>query len=319
MSETKTKQQQADEREILALIDRWSRAVEAKDSQGIVEAYTDTTVLYDAIPPFKTVGGKAIAKLWDDCFPYFPETFRSEHKDLEVSVDGDVAFVHGFHHFAPVPEDHPSGMTWMRVTACYRRIDGQWRVVHEHVSVPFDPMSSRAAYISDPDKPDKLTFEGCGTDSDPSPIGAVTPHLVCAGASQAIEFYKAAFGAKEVMRIPAPDGALMHACITINGAAVMLADDICGPKTTSEETRKGSSVSLHLKVVDADAAAAQAIAAGAKLIMPVADMFWGDRYGVVEDPYGHQWSVAHSTGKQMSESELQEAAREFIGNGPCAA
>lgn len=161
---------QQDEREIRDLIAAWSRAIEAKDTQAIVAAYTPQTVLYDAIPPFKTVGAQAIAKLWDDCFPYFPEKFRSEHKDLTVEVDGELAVVHGLHHFVPDDPNHPAGMTWMRVTACYRRIDGQWRVTHEHVSIPFDPVSGQAAYITDPDNPEKALTpsQGCAEPAAPS-------------------------------------------------------------------------------------------------------------------------------------------------------
>jgi uncharacterized protein (TIGR02246 family) len=141
-------QRTKDEAAIRELIARWSRAVEANDAAAIVEAYTPQTVLYDAIPPYRTVDAAAIRVIWDNVFPYFPDTFRSEHRDLTAEVDGDVAVVFGLHHFVPEPADHPCGATWMRATACYRRIDGQWRVAHEHVSVPFDPMTGRASFIT---------------------------------------------------------------------------------------------------------------------------------------------------------------------------
>lgn len=309
---TPAKTMTQDEREIRDLIARWSRAVEAKDTVGIVEAYTPQTVLYDAIPPFKTVGAKAIAKLWDDCFPYFPDKFRSEHKDLTVEVSGDVAFVHAMHHFVPEPADHPSGSTWMRVTACYRRIEGQWRVVHEHVSVPFDPMTGKAVYITDP------KGKAAAPAPEGPPLHSVTPHLVCAGAAKAIDFYKKAFDATELMRLEAPDGKLMHACVMINGSAVMLVDEFKDMGNVAPTSLKGTPVSMHLIVGDADAAAKQAVAAGAKVIMPVADMFWGDRYGVLEDPFGHRWSVATPKGKPMSQSELQDAARGAMEPGAAA-
>lgn len=146
----KTEQQQRDEAEIRTLIARWSKAVEAKDATAAVEAYTPGTVLYDLMPPARTVGAEAIRAVWERAFPHFPDTFRSEHRDLTVEVDGDVAFVHGLHHFVPEPADHPCGFTWMRVTACYRRIDGRWRVAHEHVSIPFDPATGQAAFITTP-------------------------------------------------------------------------------------------------------------------------------------------------------------------------
>jgi PhnB protein len=115
-------------------------------------------------------------------------------------------------------------------------------------------------------------------------IQSLSPHLVCAGAADAIKFYEQAFGAKEMIRLPGPDGKLMHACISINGSSVMLVDENRQHGMLSPKALGGTPVTMHLIVEDADVAAAKAIAAGAKTIMPVADMFWGDRYGVVEDP-----------------------------------
>jgi PhnB protein len=126
----------------------------------------------------------------------------------------------------------------------------------------------------------------------PDGMRSLTPHLVCADAARAIEFYKAAFNAVEEMRLPGPDGKLMHAALRIGDSALMLVDEnlewgMLGPKTL-----KGSPVTIHFYVEDVDAAVAQAVAAGAKVTMPVADMFWGDRYGVLQDPFGHSWSLA---------------------------
>ena len=308
---TRTAQQKSDVAAIRELIENWSRAVEAKDPKAIVAAYTPETVLYDAIPPYRTVGGEAIAKLWAQCFPYFPEKFRSEHKDLEIEVSGDIAFVHGLHHFAPEPADHPCGSTWMRVTACYKRINGEWRVAHEHVSVPFDPMTGKASFINAAGEVTPATScqpdaHATATDA-PARVGPVTPHLVCAGAAEAIEFYKKAFDATEVVRLPGSNGKLMHACLNINGSSVMLADefsDMC----VSPSTLKGTPVTIHLSVANADAVAEQAVAAGAKVILPVQDMFWGDRYGVIEDPFGHRWSLG-TPQRTMTAEEIQAAAK----------
>jgi uncharacterized glyoxalase superfamily protein PhnB len=126
----------------------------------------------------------------------------------------------------------------------------------------------------------------------PDGMHSVTPFLVCAGASDAIAFYKKAFGATERSRLPGPGGRLMHACIQIGDSSVMLADEMpeCGgfgPKALN-----GSPVTIHLYVDDVDAVIAQAEAAGAQLTMPAQDMFWGDRYGQLVDPFGHKWSVA---------------------------
>lgn len=144
-----TQPQQKDEAAIRTAIENWSRAVEAKDAKAIVADYLPDAVLYDAIPPYRTVGREAIRAIWEQCFPYFPEKFRSEHKDLVIDVSGDLAVVHGLHQFVPEPADHPCGQSWLRVTVVLKRIDGRWRVAHEHVSVPFDPISGKASYIED--------------------------------------------------------------------------------------------------------------------------------------------------------------------------
>lgn len=135
----------------------------------------------------------------------------------------------------------------------------------------------------------------------------VTPHLVCAGADQAIEFYKKAFGAKEMMRLAGPDGKLIHASVVIGDSIVMMADEMPTMGSFGPKTLKGSPVTIHLQVDDADALQRQAISAGATLIMPVAEMFWGDRYGMVEDPYGHRWSVGTHV-RDVSPAEMQKAA-----------
>jgi len=142
---------------------------------------------------------------------------------------------------------------------------------------------------------------------------SLTPHIVCAGAADAIEFYKRAFGAEELIRIPGEDGKLMHAAISIDGSMLMLVDENKDWGLLSPLSLGGTPVTLHLNVPDADAAAERAVAAGATLTMPVADAFWGDRYGQVKDPFGHSWSIAHPlSDTAMSEGELREAARDAM-------
>lgn len=125
------------------------------------------------------------------------------------------------------------------------------------------------------------------------PAGGLTPHITIRDgrAAAAIDFYVAAFGAEEARRMPAEDGRkLMHAHLIVNGGSLMLNDDF-------PEYRGGapldapSGTTLHLQVADADAAFARAVAAGAAVHMPLTDMFWGDRYGQVIDPFGHTWSI----------------------------
>ncbi len=126
----------------------------------------------------------------------------------------------------------------------------------------------------------------------PAGMHSLTPHLIVAGAAQAIEFYKQAFLAVEIMRLPGPQGRLMHAQLRIGDSTLMLVDEMPEHGCVGPKALKGSPVTIHLFVEDVDAVVAQAVAAGAKLAMPVADMFWGDRYGKLEDPFGHHWSVA---------------------------
>jgi PhnB protein len=143
----------------------------------------------------------------------------------------------------------------------------------------------------------------------------VMAHLVCAGAAGAIEFYKTAFGAVEMMRLPGPQGKLMHASVRIGDSIVMLVDEFPECGSLGPKALKGSPVTLHLNVPDVDATVADAVEAGAKITMPVADMFWGDRYGQLEDPFGHRWSVATHI-RDMSPEEIKKAAAQMqMGRG----
>ncbi|MDE2457461.1 MAG: VOC family protein, partial [Burkholderiales bacterium] len=118
------------------------------------------------------------------------------------------------------------------------------------------------------------------------------PHLICAGASDAIGFYAKAFGAVEISRLAGPDGKLMNAQLRIGDSHLMLVDEMPPWGALGPTARGGTPVTLHLYVEDVDAAFAQATAAGATTVMPPQDMFWGDRYGQVRDPFGHLWSLA---------------------------
>lgn len=140
----------------------------------------------------------------------------------------------------------------------------------------------------------------------PEGMHTVTPHLVCDGASDAIAFYIKAFEASEVARMPGPGGKLMHAMIRIGDSMVMLVDEMPEWQAFGPRTLKGTPVTIHLYVSDSDAVFQRALDAGARSIMPVEETFWGDRYGVLEDPWGHRWSVATHV-RDMSPAEMQEA------------
>jgi uncharacterized glyoxalase superfamily protein PhnB len=142
----------------------------------------------------------------------------------------------------------------------------------------------------------------------PIPEGAhsLTPHLVCAGAAQAIEFYVRAFGAIEEFRLPAPDGKLAHACVRIGDSQLMLVDEFPDHGNVGPRTLSGSPVTIHHFVADVDAVVKQAVEAGATVTMPPTDMFWGDRYAALEDPFGHHWSIATHV-RDLTPEQIAEA------------
>jgi len=126
----------------------------------------------------------------------------------------------------------------------------------------------------------------------PAGYHTVTPYLVCRDAGAAIDFYKKAFGAKEKLRMPGPDGSIMHAEILVGDSHIMLGDENPQMGAQSPQALGGSPVVVFLYVKDVDALFARATAAGATVTMPLMDMFWGDRYGKLKDPFGHEWSAA---------------------------
>jgi PhnB protein len=143
----------------------------------------------------------------------------------------------------------------------------------------------------------------------PEGFHSITPHLTVEGASDAIAFYKKAFGAVELGRMPASDGKrLMHAMIRIGDSIVMLTDAFPEMGGKGPKALGGTPVAVHLYVEDSDKVFAQAVKSGATVVMPIADMFWGDRYGVVADPFGHRWSIATKK-KDMTPAEMAAAGK----------
>lgn len=146
----------------------------------------------------------------------------------------------------------------------------------------------------------------------PEWMHTVTPHLVCAGAVDAIEFYKKAFNAVEMVRLPGLQGKLIHAGIRIGDSTVMLVDEFPEWGSFGPKSLNGSQVTIHLQIEDVDTAFDQAVSAGAKITMPLDDMFWGDRYGKLEDPFGHHWSIATHV-RDVTPEEIQQAAQKACG------
>jgi PhnB protein len=138
----------------------------------------------------------------------------------------------------------------------------------------------------------------------PADYAGVTPYLAVSDAAAAIEFYKKGFGATELMRLPGPDGKIGHAEVKIGNAIVMLADEHPDAGHVSPKTLGGSTVKLHMYVENVDSFFERATAAGAKVLMPPADQFYGDRSGRLEDPSGHVWLVSTHV-EDVSPAEMQ--------------
>lgn len=153
-----------------------------------------------------------------------------------------------------------------------------------------------------------------------SEMSGLIPHLVVKDGAKAIEFYKAALGAEEIARMPIPDGRLMHAALKVGGSMLFLCDDFpdhCGG--VSRAPSGPSPVTLHLCVPCTDTAIATATAAGATVTMPAEDMFWGDRYGQIVDPFGHAWSFSTPlSAEKKAEAEKKWAAENPFGQSAAA-
>lgn len=150
----------------------------------------------------------------------------------------------------------------------------------------------------------------------PRGFRTVTPHLAVDGAAKAVEFYTAAFGARELLRQTTPDGKVLHSRLRIGDSLVMLADVFPGGSMAPSGS-SSQPVYLHLYVADVDRVWKRALAAGARSVMPLDDMFWGERYGQLQDPFGHRWSI--STPVRMTKRERDEkraAAMRMFEAGP---
>jgi len=149
----------------------------------------------------------------------------------------------------------------------------------------------------------------------PEGYRTVTPHLICEGAAEALTFYQQAFGAVELGRMPGPGGKIVHAEMRIGDSPIMLADDFPEYGSRGPRALQGSAVTIHLYVEDADAMWNRALAAGATAIMPLADAFWGDRYGMLADPFGHHWSIATHQ-RDLTPEQITEAMRSMPAGAP---
>ena len=150
-----------DEASLREIVAKWSKCVETKNAEELVKHYAEEVVLYDAIPPYKIVGKRAVKEAWESCFPWLPEKCGSEHRDLRFHLSGDLAMVHGLHRFRPEPENHPCGSGYMRLTLVFRKTQSGWMVIHEHISNPFNPMDEKVWSIKDPEVLDRPDYQSC--------------------------------------------------------------------------------------------------------------------------------------------------------------
>ena len=145
----------------------------------------------------------------------------------------------------------------------------------------------------------------------PQDFHSVTPYLTLSDAARALDFYKRAFGAKELMRMDSPNGKIGHAEIKIGDSKIMLADEMPGGECRSPQSLGGTTGGIFLYVDNVDAVFNQAVSAGARAEAEPADMFWGDRYGRLKDPFGHSWSVATHK-EDVAPAEMQKRMKEFM-------
>ncbi len=149
----------------------------------------------------------------------------------------------------------------------------------------------------------------------PDGFHSLTPHIVVKGAAKAIDFYKRAFAAEEINRHAMPDGSIMHALLRIGDSMLMLNDEFPQMNARGPTSIGGTPVTLNIYVENADKAWERAVQAGAKVKMPIADQFWGDRYGILTDPFGHDWSIATHQ-KDLTPDQIMAASKAAMSGPP---
>ncbi|OUL33442.1 DUF4440 domain-containing protein [Nostoc sp. T09] len=140
----------SNEAQIRQLIADQQEAICAKDVDRIMSHYATEVIIFDIKPPFQTNGKEALRQVWSECLPYFPDSFEIETRDLNIIANDDLAVAHWLSHFTGMEVDHPAMQTWMRITAVCQRNQGEWQILHEHISVPFDPHTSQAVFTLNP-------------------------------------------------------------------------------------------------------------------------------------------------------------------------
>jgi uncharacterized protein (TIGR02246 family) len=136
-----------DEASIRKLLEQWERALVARDLDGMLALYAPDVVFFDAVPPYQRKGAAEYRAAWENMMPHLPPDLAVETREAGLVVSGEAAFAHCLTLLSNAKTGEPATCGWVRVTICFQRRQGQWRVVHEHVSVPFDPVTSQAACL----------------------------------------------------------------------------------------------------------------------------------------------------------------------------
>ena len=137
------------ETEIRKQLTEWCAALYDQDMDRMMKLYSPDILLFDMRPPFRIQGADAYRKRWEDCFPYMPGKIGTDLREVKILVSGDMAFATCFNRLSDGVSGKPIGNTWVRATLCFQRMDGVWKVVHEHASVPVHPESSEVAWITE--------------------------------------------------------------------------------------------------------------------------------------------------------------------------
>lgn len=268
--------------EIRAVIDDWVSAICRKDAVCVLAHCSEDCLIYSLAPPLKApeTGAEGLER-W---FATWSGPLGYQFQDLEIVESGDVAFALGLAHLSGESRDGGKSTLWYRQTLGLKRIDGAWKIAHQHESVPFYMDGSlKAAVDLDP---------GSAVEWDaPSkpPMAGVIAYLTAQDANAAAEFYGRAFGAREEGRKYAGDGKrLIHCHLTINGGALMLNDPL---PEYGYPWKPPEGFVLHLVVDDGNFWWKRAVAAGAEVTMPLEIAFWGDYYGQLRDPFGVSWAI----------------------------
>lgn len=178
-----------DETQIRDVLTEWHAAFCRKDADALCALYAPDAVLFDAIPPF-SAGPEGMRGKLVGCFPYFPDGFAIETRDLTVRVGGDVAATHCLWRFTDLPPGHPAGRHWLRSSTVLQKIDGRWRIIHDHCSAPFNPYTEKAVLTLDTDV--DVSADACGSGAGGNPVGWF--ELYVADMARARAFYTAVFG-----------------------------------------------------------------------------------------------------------------------------